>query len=547
MILLSLISSIASSNFPITFDTNCFVRIVYEGNLNYTLPTPTKISLPLETNAAFDFTLSYMIQDVSNFSFAFDVEDIYLNDQITISDGYFPFFSKYSRTCDLFILLTDTFNSTTTAIQKSGYGNSEFATFLVVVECCNGCLDSNIIAGFLSDFMSLEKVSFNAIYSSLAFITLPDFDKKSQTIGMAKAYAYCYYCPKALHKIHMKFDLMSLPLAEVHSDCQKLNNNGWNRKAFLLANAPATSYDGLLTNIDQKIENGRISLARHLNESYIAEYILFRMTSDQINITIDPNIRQYMADDEPDTHWHFSIKFIDTGLPNFRNDIAATRGSYILTRQEKANLIYCMETSELVKIRWDIYLRVYDLQSWICILSILLAYSFIYKSVSQGFDLAWIFIDIEFLRRHARKILAPYIIGAMFIHWAYVSGMSTDFIDFDFPVYFRELFDKGYRVYDNEMSHGAYDWDQIKDLFPESIRRFFQTNSGFSDLGKILYTGTGYYLSDDLHNSVKTMATKKLLLMDGAQNSYYFPSLFMTLAAFKRAVVEEEFVCGIVH
>ncbi|CAL8121314.1 unnamed protein product [Orchesella dallaii] len=532
--------------FPIKFDTNCFVRIVYEENWNSTVFNPSQLSFPIATNTSSDITISYMIHGLSNFGFAFDAEDIYINDEITILDGYFPFVSKYYKACDAFILLTYTFNSTATAIKESGYGNSDHATFLVFVECCKSSLmENNIMAGFISDFSSLETTSFNAIYSNLAFVTFPEFDTKSKSIGIANIYAYCYYCPKHLHQIQLKFEQTSLTISEIHSECQHLNNNGWNRKAFLLVSGSSTSYDALITNIDQKIAKGRKNFTQHLNETYAAEYFLFRLVSDHMNMSIDPNFREFIADEESHTHWYFNIKKINTVIPRFRNDIAATRGSYIVTHQDTGKLIYCMETSELVKIKWDIYLRVYDLQSWICILCVILAYSFIYKSVSKGFDLAWIFLDMEFWRRHSRKILAPYILGAMFIHLAYDSGMSTDFIDFEFPVYFREMFVREHKVWHIDISPVVEDVKQGLSLIPESFQRFLEQNSGKRDIEKGFYVEKGYYLPENIHDRVKALANKKLLLLNGVGNSFTFPSLFMTLAAMKKAVIEEKFICGL--
>ncbi|CAL8121310.1 unnamed protein product [Orchesella dallaii] len=535
----------------ITFDTSCFVRIVHEGNRNSTLINPDKISFPLETTALSDITISYTIQDLSHFSFAFDIEDVHMNDQISIFDGYFPFFTKHYKVCDVFILLTETFNGTATAIQQSGYGNSEDATFLVVMDVYNGFLiDHDIIKGFLSDFNSLETVSFNPIYSNLAFVALREVNTKSKTTEITPFYNFCYHCPEKFNELNASLignNPISLALSTIRSECRRLNNNGLNNKAFMLVPGSPNTYEGLITNINQKIGNGRKRFTQHLNDTYIAEYFLFRMAVDQINITIDPNLQQFISDDEPDIHWHLSIKRIDTVLTRFRNDIAATRGSYIVTHQNTGKLIYCMETSELVKIKWDIYLRVYDLQSWICIIGILLAYSFIYKSFSQGFDLAWIFLDMEFWRRHSRKILAPYILVAMFIHWAYDSGMSTDFIDFDFPIHFREMFDKGYRIWDIDISPGMDDLGWTKDLFPESIREIFQANTGFSDVIKAYYMEKGYYLTDNLHDCVKIIAEKKLLLLNGGANSFKFSSLLMALAAMKTVVVDDVIVCGIVH
>ncbi|CAL8116160.1 unnamed protein product [Orchesella dallaii] len=544
-------SVLATSVFPITFNTNCFVRIVHERNLNSTTLHPAKISLPLETQTTSDTTISYMIQDLSHFSFAFDIDDIYINDQVTILDGYFPFFSKHYKTCDVFILLTESFNSTATAIQESGYGASEAATFLVLVDCCNGSImDNNILAGFLSDLGSLETASFSPIYSNLAFVAIPEVNTKSQTTRITSVYAYCYYCPEKLHKIHVPLSNNkphSLSMREIGSKCEELNNNGWNRKVLILATGPANSYEGLITNIDHKIEKERKSFTQHLKESYIAEYLLFRMASHQINMTIDSNLRRYLADDEPETHWYLSIKAIRTFVPEFRNDITASRGTYIVTHQETLTMLYCMEISELVKIKWDIYFTVLDFPSWLCILLVLLGYCFIYKNFSQGIDLAWILLDMEFWKRHPRKILAPYFLGAVFLHWVYDSGMSTDFIDFDYPVYFKEVGDKGYRIWDSDISPGLEDFDQIKDFIPNSVRKFVQENAGFRDFNKVFYMENGYHLPENFRDCFKAAVDKKLVFINGAENSYTFPSLFMTLSVMKMAVVEEKFLCGILN
>ncbi|CAL8121318.1 unnamed protein product [Orchesella dallaii] len=545
--------SISSSDFPITFDINCFVRIVYDGNLNSLSTHPIKILLPLETSSTSDTTISYTIQDVSNFSFAFDAEDIHINNEITIFDGYFPFFSKYSKTCDVFILLTSTFNSTTTAIQESGYGTSIDATFLVVVNCYNdSIMDNAFITEFLQNFGSLQAESFSAIYSNLAFVTLLKFETKSQTTRMPRVYAYCYRCPEKLYRIDVAVEEVekdSFRSSEIRSVCKHLNSNGWNMKALVLVPGPPTSYDGQITNIDPKTGKGRKSFIQHLKENYIFEYFLFRMASDQINVTIDPRFKTFVVDYEPESYWNLTIKVIAINLLVIRNDVAATRGSYLVTHQETLALVYCMETSTLVKVKWDIYFTVLDIPSWTCIIITILVYAFIYKSITHAIDLAWMLLDMEFWKRHPRIILAPYFTGAMLLHWTYDSGMSTDFIAFSFPRYFREMMDTGYGIWDNDISSRMedVDVDVMNNFIPESIRNFLYQNAGVKDLSKVFYMEFGYNLPENVHDRVKAMANKKLLLVNGVENSFMFPSLFMTLSAMKTVVVDNEFVCGILH
>ncbi|CAL8121422.1 unnamed protein product [Orchesella dallaii] len=545
------VPNLAIPIFPIIFDTSCFVRIVYDANLNSTSSTPTKISLPLQTNPTSETTISYMIQDVSNFSFAFDVEDILDIDQLTIFDGYFPFFSKHYKICDVFILLTDTFNSTIAAIQQSGYSNSDDATFFVVLDSSNGSImDNSIIAGFLSDFSSLETVSFSPIYSNLAFVPLLEYETKSETTGITTVYTYCYHCPKKIHEIGInsaEIETISLSLSNIRSKCKQLNNNGWNTKAIMLVAGPPITYKGLLSNLDQKIWNDRKSFKKHLNESYISQYFLFRMALDQMNMSFDPNLQRYHADDEAATYWHLNIKGIRVYLQVVRNDVAATRGTFILTYQETFTALYCMHTSELVKLKWDIYFTVLDFPSWILIIVAILAYAFIYNSFSQAIDLAWILLDMEFWRRHPRKILVYYMLGAMFLHWTYDSGMSTDFIHFDFPIYAREMFEKGYRFWNLEISTGMGEIGLVNSVVPEYYKKFIQENSGVSDIIDSAYINYGYNFSENVQGRLKSMADKKLLLQNGVENAYTFPSLFMTLSANKKAVVEQEFVCGILH
>ncbi|CAL8068320.1 unnamed protein product [Orchesella dallaii] len=542
MLMMQIYSSFSTpSTIPIIFETSCFIRIVYETNSNVTLLSDSNISLPITAKTSSENTITYTIHDLQHFDFAFDVEDVYINDQLTIFHGYFKFFSKYHEICNAFILLTQTFNGTTTAIQNSGYGTDESATFFVVVKCCNNLLLSgNNTSDFITEITSFESESSNAFYPNLAFIVLPEFQQTDQI----KVYAYCYYCPINLHELYHDYDSHTLSFLAVRSDCQRLNNNGWSRKIIVLEPAPPKEYENLVININERIGEGRKNFQKHLKESYIAEYFLFRMVSDLINMTIDPELKEHKADDDPETYWHLNIKVICTNLLTQRNEIAATRGSNVLTNQVKLELIYCMKISQLVKVKWDIYFKVLDPLTWLCLFLVILGYAFIYQSVWQAVDLVWILFDLEFWRRHPRKILVTYLIGAMFLPWAYDSGMSTDFIDFDFPIYIKDMIDDGYRLFKPGVTSETDVFDQIQNLIPKPFMNFFEANMGFIDIERFFYREKGFNFSGNSNVRVKAMADNKLFLQNGPENSFTFPSLFVVLSTTKNAVLEKDFVCG---
>ncbi|CAL8121352.1 unnamed protein product [Orchesella dallaii] len=490
-----------------------------------------------------------MIHDLSNFNFAFDPEDVYINDELTISDGYFGFYSKYHQVCNIFVLFTVTFNGTVTAIQQSGYGTDENSMFLVVRECCDNFTDANSqMKSFATEFLTLESTSLLAFYSNFAFVFHQNLTNNLETTAIVRLNAYCYYCPNNnFHEIPAEVqDLKQIPfqLSRVRLECQTLNDNGWKRKIFIMTAAPL-SYDMLLKNINHKIENGRKNFQQHLTESYLAEYILFRMASDITNMTIDPVLRGFPADYDPDTHWHLNIKLVGTRLPVFRNIISVTRGSYLLTKQDLLSFIYCMKTADLVKIKWDIYIWVLDPSTWICILMVLLGYAFIYKSIFKGLDLLWILFNLNFWRQHPRTIIYSYVLGAIFLPWIYGSGMSTDFIDFDFPVYSRELSSKGYKIWgvdtDAEyMKHG-------QNLLPKYGLKFLEVNTGSRDLEMAVYIDENFKMPGNFRDRFKVMASRKLMFLNGHENYYTFPSLFVTLWSLKKAVFEKDFLCGIVQ
>ncbi|CAL8121330.1 unnamed protein product [Orchesella dallaii] len=543
---------VATSALPIVFDLDCYVRIILERTANSSLFTPFQTSplFPIQTTISSESTHSYMIHDLSNFNFAFDPEDVYINDQLTLSDGYFGFFSKHHQVCNIFVLFTVTFNGTVTAIQQSGYGTDENSMFLLVRECCDNFTDANIqMKSFTTEFATLETTSLLAFYSNLAFVFHPKLSNNFETTAIIRLYAYCYYCPNNnFPEISAEFqDLKRIPfqLSGIRSKCKSLNDNGWKRKIIIMTSAPPLSYDVLFRNINHKIKNGRKNFQQHLTESYLAEYILFRMASDITNMTIDPVIRAFHADDDPDTHWHLNIKVVDTLMPIFRNIISVTRGSYLLTMQDSLSFIYCMKTADLVKVKWDIYIWVLDPSTWICILMVLLGYAFIYKSIFKGLDLLWILFDLDFLRQHPRTIIYFYLLGAIFLPWIYGSGISTDFIDFDFPVDITELSSKGYTIWDVDLDVKAL--KQVQKLLPEPVFTFLEANTGFRDFEKAVYVDENFKMPGNFRDRLKEMASRKLVFLNGDENYYTFPSLFVTLWTMKKAVFERDFLCGIVQ
>ncbi|CAL8067964.1 unnamed protein product [Orchesella dallaii] len=524
-----------SSNFPVKIDNDCFVNFVFENEEYTEYPQELQISeLHIVLQSKESRTLSYGVHEVANLSFSFDIEEIVFFDQLSISDGYFRFHSKYRQVCNLFLILATTFNTTITAITNSGFGTSEDALFIVIPPDGN---ENTNAQGFSTELKSLEWETKNAFYANLAFVSF----ESSKFLSKVAISVYCYRCPDSLGNLHdLEIDT-TITLSTIVSQCKQWNRNGYQHTVYVHTTFNVSEEKS--APLHQPILNGRDNFYKSISYHYMADHLNFVILSKEMNMTIDPIIRQFNVEQESEVYWHLSVKEIMGSNLILRNVLPVTRGTFTLVNQINIRAMYCMRSSELVKITWDIYLRVLDFPTWVCIGMILLGYALIYKNVLKALDLIWIMFDMEFWYRHPRKILGFYLIGAVFLPWAYDGGMSTDFVNLESPKGFNKLYQSGYRLWVTQVK----DFRKSTNLMPEYTKKAFLNGKNVKYVSDLFYNLDDIQFPTVPNKKVMVMAEKKLLLPIGLEAMFIFPSLVHALSVKELAVVETDFVCGTIE
>ncbi|CAL8114755.1 unnamed protein product [Orchesella dallaii] len=335
---------------------------------------------------------------------------------------------------------------------------------------------------------------------------------------------YCYKCPDSVGNLQgLEID-KSIRLSTIVSQCRHWNRNGYQQTIYVL-----TMFNVSVEKtapLHQPILDGRDNFYKSISNPYMADHFSFIMLSKAMNMTIDPIIRQFTVEQETYVYWHLSVKeIIDSNLV-LRNVLVVTSGTFMLMNQITLRAMYCMRSSQLVKISWDIYLRVLDFPTRVCIGMILLGYAFIHKNIFKALDLIWIMFDMEFLCRHPRKLLGFYLIGAVFLSWAYDSGMSTDFVNLEGSKIFNKFHESEYRKWVTQVKITR----ESTNLWPEYTKRTVLNGRNVKFVSDLFYKLDDFKFPAIPNKKVKVMAEKKLLLPNGLEAMFIFPSLLYALS-----------------
>ncbi|CAL8068623.1 unnamed protein product [Orchesella dallaii] len=522
-----------SESFPLKLDQNCFVNFVYENNAY--LEYPEQLKIP-KLNQIFQnitaYTHSYTVHDVQNLNFSFDIDELDVEDNLSLTDGYFRFHSKYRVSCNIFLLLTTIFNETTTAITKSGHGTSGNTLFLVIP------LPSqieNTLNEFPTQFRLLESETKDAFYASLAFISFQD----SGTSIKMEVRVYCYYCPEPMGNLHLLKIESNIRISTISAECKRWNSNGYMRSVYVIFTLKIPEHR--IAPLYTPIAAGRDGFYDSMRGHVVDHIFVYAIIIKELNMTIHSPVYQYAIENENEVYWHLSVKEISHLDFNLRNILAVTRAVYRFMDQGSFQVMYCMKSSDLVKISWDIYLRVLDFWTWFCIVIMILGYALLYRNLFKALDLIWIMFDMEFWLKHPRKILGFYVIGAVFLPWLYDSGMSTDFVNFENPTNFDQIFKMGHRLWVTELKHIR----MSAQIAPNYTRQLLLRDVDVNRVQDFFSTMDEYKFPNIPMKQVKAMAMKKLLIPMGLKGAMSLPSLTHALSIKEPIVVEDDFVCGV--
>lgn len=87
--------------------------------------------------------------------------------------------------------------------------------------------------------------------------------------------------------------------------------------------------------------------------------------------------------------------------------------------------------------------------AWLCLLIILLLFSFLHKSFFQGFDLIWPLFGISCELNHSRQVVGLYFIWITLINLGYSSNLSSDSLKLKALPDLVELVEIGYKLLDD--------------------------------------------------------------------------------------------------
>ncbi|CAL8068318.1 unnamed protein product [Orchesella dallaii] len=523
--------------FPFKIDQSCFVNFVSEENTY--LEYPQQLQIPeIQNTFQNNETLiqSFTVHDVQRLNFSSDIEELLFNDELSLSDGYFRFHSKYRPSCTIFLLLTISFNATKTAITNSGHGTSENTQFLVIQRRHKpfSNLNKTLLQNFSPQFKALQSETQNAFYANLAFVSFEESEDES-AINM-EIHAYCYYCPKNIGHLHLLDFKPNITTSKILSKCRRVNYNGYERSLYLL-NPFQTSNENESV-LQLLIGEGRDNFYKSMRNQYLATHMMYLTIVHKLNMTI--HLTNHQIEDENEVYWHLSLKAISGENRMIRNLLANTRSTFKTFDQLGLQAMYCIKNSDLVKISWDIYLTIFDYQTWLCFGFTLLLYAILYQNPLRGIDLAWIMFDMGLWLEHPRKILVFYLISAIFLPLLHGTGVSTDFIKFDIPSSFNQIYKSGYRIWTNSLEERA----ESASLMPKYTKRSLLKDINVKRVEDILSKRYDYIFPTTPQKQVEAMANKKLLLPKGLEGMFIFPSLVYALSEQNMFVAENDFVCG---
>ncbi|CAL8085894.1 unnamed protein product [Orchesella dallaii] len=486
------------------------------------------------------WTYSWMLYDVKQLDFGISREQILEDNELSMKTGYFRFLFKLQKShCLIHFLLTDTFNATTNAIYKSGYGTSETTPFFVGIKGEN-VYDSDILRGFSENLQDLElgTVGFHAhlFFFSLIGVTNRSFD--SPPLFFAK---YCYFC-RGFEKFHRILDenYVIFPIST------KIDN--WRIQPIINV-AFYTVGKKILEQVDLTSEycfrRGR-KLYDTLQHCNYAELLVMHKLSDVINISFT-QFRTFEEEDDAlgTPSWHLNVIWKETQTFTVKNVIAATRGSYHKILESKVKLIYCGRVSQMSTLSWMIYITIFDLPIWICFIGILILFSIFYKDIAKGFDLVWEFLGYKIWFKHRRSVIASYAVAMIFFRSIYSSLMSTDFIALEPSNSHTQLLNLGYKIWTENPKKVNQIFNHVPYFFKRGIENLIGEGKRIGDaLYKSRSKGRAYKLPNNTMELLEEMVKEKIIMTDVIRSYNVLTQMFAS--SMERVVIERQYLCGTV-
>ncbi|CAL8076257.1 unnamed protein product [Orchesella dallaii] len=418
-------------------DHSCFISIVTDTNVNrqqYTQLFKAISTSPISTrNNTFPHT--FTLYNVDKFDFLpwsnHTAEyELFLNENslnVSIATGYFRFTRRLSKSCIIFMITTSSFTKTVRAIQRSGYGISDNAMFLIATSSLTE--EDEIVSGFLNKLFDSEGPAFHA---PISFITYPEGQ-----IGM-----FCYFCQekqKRIQKLEGKQYYVHMQIA-----LKKINSNGYGQKLYL------SNYYIVYRERAQSCFNfyNRNRVRTNLFGEHVTcnnpKFWEMAFLQGYFNVTA-MFVGHWKVDDKK---WFLRVELKQNFGSSVTNDYLQFRASIQTIEEIWLEILSCQKLRDIQQISWGITSG-FDGWIWGCLIFSLGIYSLPYGSIKKGLDLTLTFFGQSLMCTHRKCMVFTLLLMVSLLSYIYQSVVSVDAMQLaGFPT-LPQLINEGYKIWED--------------------------------------------------------------------------------------------------
>lgn len=411
----------------------CFVNFVTGSDNDYS-DQPTSLELSFRHLYNDESLDTWTVHSVNTLNFFISSEI----DQVQWNTGYLRFAGKLHSllNCFLFLLMTTSFNDTMMAIHRSGFARSNNAMFLINDDLTG---DSENLMEFKKFHTSILTSGLNISKNELAFHAGIVFFNEDTKYALS----FCYYCPPQLGKFHMTEWDLSRSVWTTFETLQSID---------IMLNH-VTGYHQVRAMIYTfNINNTREDMTELFNMSSSRERYLERAKTPTVNAPFEfpyimglGNITTWEArgtdeissneDSQLDDRFHnINVAWGESLMLRIHNSVLHNRANFLLlVEQHHLEAFYCLPLATVTKVNWDIYLHIFDLSTITAILASLAAYGCLQNDskLVSALDLASLIVGIQCCLHHPKKMLAVYLICALFIACSVQGKVPSKFVTID--------------------------------------------------------------------------------------------------------------------
>ncbi|CAL8136760.1 unnamed protein product [Orchesella dallaii] len=416
-------------------NSDCFINIVYDKENNGVQHLENYLTKEILFSKQFETSiLTQTIHELNSFNFLpfnstnfFDEEYESTEENINLQRGYLRFQQKYVEFCLVFSLLTNSFNETTTSIQKSGYGTSPNVLFLIATTLNE---ENEVVSGFVQNFFEVEGLPFHAHIVFHSYLT--------KEYGM-----FCYFCPEKLTRVIITKDFNNI-FHQITLATKRVNSKGYGN-TFLIEDAMS------LTSTSEPClkfyDSGRVRssiFGTHVNCSN-PELWELGWIHRVFNLTATLNINS-----KTDVHhkWFLRVRIAEAVLQSIPNVYLQSRGSIISAYESTFTAMACHHLGNSRHTFEFTITSALDIWTWSCLLASGLAYGLLFQNFWNGIDLLWIFFGVSLTRKHKRICVFGMLITLTVLSCIYQSLISADSMQLvEFPTLHQLFRKEGYRFW----------------------------------------------------------------------------------------------------